>query len=87
MNMQLWLDAVIKEKIKKPMPLLSSPAAELMGVDVSDLARDGALQAKAMMLFSERYDSLAAVSMMDFQESMLMRKLPLAIESIRFIRM
>ena len=65
MNMQLWLDAVIKEKIKKPMPLLSSPAAELMGVDVSDLARDGALQAKAMMLFSERYDSLAAVSMMD----------------------
>ena len=65
MNMQKWLDAVKKEKIKKAMPLLSFPSVSLLGVKVRDLIYSAELQAEGMALIAKRYDSLASVSMMD----------------------
>jgi len=63
MDMNNWLkDAAAKHK---PMPILSFPGVQLIGVTVRDLVHDGQLQAKCMKAVADRWDTLASVSLMD----------------------
>lgn len=52
-------------KSGRALPILSSPAATLLGVTVGAMTQDAEVQARAMLALAERYDSAAAVSMMD----------------------
>ena len=51
--------------LHKPMPVLSFPGTQLVGVTVRELVLSGKLQAECMKAVAERWDSLAAVSLMD----------------------
>ena len=64
-NMKQWVEEMIAAPIKKPMPILSFPCVQLMGVTVQQLCTDAALQAEGMKLIAHRVDSCAAVSFMD----------------------
>ena len=65
MNMRKWLEDLLKENVKKPMPVLSFPGAKLMNITVEDLVKDSVLQAKVMKAVADRVNSAASVSMMD----------------------
>ena len=66
MDMKFWCDELINTSIKKPMPLLSFPAIQLIDEDIDDLVRSGAVQAKCLRALIDRYgDMLAAVLFMD----------------------
>ncbi len=65
MNMNAWLDSLIKAPVKKPMPVLSFPSISLMGITVRELISSSDLQAKGMKMIADRVDSCASVSMMD----------------------
>ncbi len=65
MDMYKWLEDVISSEVKKPMPILSFPGTQLIGVGVDELVRDGALQARCMKAIADRYATLASVSLMD----------------------
>lgn len=65
MNMYQWLERVRNERRKKPMPVLSYPAIQLMGINVRQLSFSAEAQAKGMELVAARTDSLASVSLMD----------------------
>lgn len=60
-----WLDGVRDAKVKKPMPVLSYPSVQLLGVTVKELTGSADLQAKGMKLVADRTDALASVSFMD----------------------
>ena len=65
MNMRNWVAQTIENSKKKPMPLLSFPGVQLMGITVRELISNSDLQAKGMELVAGRVDSAAAVSLMD----------------------
>lgn len=64
-NMKQWLAGLIEEPAKKPLPILSFPAVQLMGITVKELISDSDRQAEGMKRIAERVDSAAAVSLMD----------------------
>lgn len=64
-NMKQWVAEQIQAPVKKPMPVLSFPAIQLMGITVKDLISDSALQAEGMKKVAERTDAAASVSLMD----------------------
>lgn len=64
-NMKQWVRDMIAVPRKKPMPILSFPCAQLMGVTVQQLCTSAELQAKGMKMIADRVDSCAAVSFMD----------------------
>ena len=64
-NMKQWLNEILQEKQKKPLPVLSFPAIQLMNITVRELIADSDLQAKAMKLLADRLDTAASVSQMD----------------------
>ena len=64
-NMKDWAAELIAAPVKKPLPLLSFPCTQLMGVTVQQLVKDAALQAQGMKLVADRIPSAAAVSLMD----------------------
>ncbi len=65
MNMTIreWLDALPASH--RPMPLLSFPAAQLVGANVYEFTHDAALQARGIAEVARRTDAAAAVCMMD----------------------
>ena len=63
MNMTQWLATAAAQH--KPMPILSFPGMQITGVPVSELVRDGKLQAECMKAVADRWDTLASVSLMD----------------------
>jgi len=63
MNMKRWLQDA--PSLHKAMPILSYPGVQLIGESVNDLVHNGALQVKCMRAVAERWDTLAAVSLMD----------------------
>lgn len=63
--MRAWLDAQLRSKVKRAMPVLSFPAVQLMGISVRELISDSDAQARGMKLVADRIDSAAAVSLMD----------------------
>ena len=64
-NMNQWLEEVRAARVKKPMPVLSYPSIQLLGVTVKDLTASATLQAQGMKAVADRTDALAAVSFMD----------------------
>ena len=65
MNMTQWLQDVKAAPVKKPMPVLSFPCIQLLGIDVQQLISSSAYQAKGMKAVADRTDAAASVSMMD----------------------
>jgi uroporphyrinogen decarboxylase len=65
MNMKEWKENVLAASHKKPMPVLSFPCVQLMGITVKQLISDSALQAQGMKKISECTDTLVSLSMMD----------------------
>ncbi len=64
-NMTEWIRALKGEDNKKPLPILSFPAVQLLGVSVRELIADSELQAKGMKAVADRTDAAASVSFMD----------------------
>lgn len=65
MNMKHWVRNQIEQETKKPLPVLTFPAIQPMGITVNDLISSSDLQAKAMKLIVDKTDMPAALSMMD----------------------
>lgn len=65
MNMNKWLNDCLNNPNKEPMPVLSFPGIQLLGISVSDLVSDGDLLARCMKAVADRYPTLASVSNMD----------------------
>jgi len=65
MSAKKWIFDAINSKTKKPMPILSFPGVQLIGVSVDSLVRSGSLQANCMKAIADRYDTLASVTLMD----------------------
>ena len=63
--MKTWIEGLKSENNKKPLPLLSFPSVSLLGVKVSELIADSALQARGMKAVAESVDAAASVSFMD----------------------
>ena len=63
MNMREWLKNA--PPLHKAMPILSFPGTRLIGTTVGEMVRDGRLQARCMQAIAARYDTLAAVCLMD----------------------
>lgn len=64
-NMTQWAAELLAAPIKKPLPVLSFPAIQMMDITVKELISSSDLQAKGMKLVSERVDAAASVSLMD----------------------
>lgn len=64
-NMTQWAAEILAAPIKKPLPVLSFPAIQMMDITVKELISSSDLQAKGMKLVSERVDAAASVSLMD----------------------
>ena len=47
-NMREWVEKIIAEQVKKPLPVLSFPCVQLQNVSVRDLVRSSELQAAGM---------------------------------------
>jgi uroporphyrinogen decarboxylase len=65
MNMNQWIEALLKAAIKKPMPILSYPAVQLLHIGVNDLITDSDKLSEGMKLVAQRTDAAASLSMMD----------------------
>lgn len=64
-DMKQWAADLIAAPLKKPMPVLSFPAVQLMGITVRDLISSSEYQAQGMKLVADRTAAAAAVSLMD----------------------
>lgn len=64
-NMKQWVADNIHTGVKKPLPILSFPSVQLMGISVRELINDSTLQAEGMKRIADRVNSAAAVSLMD----------------------
>ena len=64
-DMKQWVGEVIAAPKKRPLPILSFPAASLLGVSVKELCTDSSLMVKVMELVVEKTDAPAVISLMD----------------------
>ncbi len=64
-NMKQWVTELIECKEKLPIPILSFPCVQLLGVSVKELISNSNLQAKGMKAVADRVPTGAAVSLMD----------------------
>ncbi|HJD47173.1 MAG TPA: uroporphyrinogen decarboxylase family protein [Candidatus Mediterraneibacter norfolkensis] len=64
-NMKEWVRDCIDAEVKKPMPILSFPGVQLTGHTVDEMVRSGHLQAECMKAIADRFDTMAAFSLMD----------------------
>lgn len=64
-NMNEWLEGYLKEKRKKPMPILSFPGTQLIGKNVEELVRSGHEQALCMEAIAKKFDTGVSFSLMD----------------------
>lgn len=64
-NMKQWIEDLKNEPKKKPLPVLSFPGIQLMGITVRELIGSSELQARCMKAVADRVDSAASVSFMD----------------------
>ena len=65
MNMKKWFEELIACDKKLPMPILSFPAAKMMGVTVNELVNDSDLQAQGVKLITDTYPVPAAQAYMN----------------------
>ena len=65
MNKKQWLDDIMSGRNRKPLPILSYPAAQFVNTDIEVLVKSSELQALVMKAAADRCDSAAAVTLMD----------------------
>ncbi len=65
MNMVEWVKTQLRNPSGNPLPVLSFPGIQLIGVTVRELVHSGELQAICMKAIADRYPTLASVSNMD----------------------
>ena len=63
--MKEWFAGLYGTGEKKPMPVLSFPCVNILGITVRELISDSDLQAKGMKAIADRTDAAASVSFMD----------------------
>ena len=63
--MRQWLQEQIAAKVKKPLPILSFPCIQLMGITVKDLISNSDTQSQGMKLIADKCDTAASVTLMD----------------------
>ena len=64
-KMKQWLEDIRAAETKRPLPILSFPAVQLLGITVKELIADSEMQAKGMCAVANEIDSGASVSLMD----------------------
>ncbi len=64
-DMQKWLRSMYGPQPKKPLPILSFPAIQLLDTDVQRLINSADLQANGMKAIADKVQSAASVSLMD----------------------
>ena len=65
MNMSKWIEELKNSPIKKPLPVLSFPGIQLLGMTVKQMVESADNQAKCMKAIADKFDCAAAVSLMD----------------------
>ena len=65
MDMNKWFADLIASDKKAPLPILSFPAAKMMGVTVDELVNSGDLQAQGVKLITDTYPVAAAQAYMN----------------------
>ncbi len=65
MNMKEWVKQQIQKQRKIPLPVLSFPVIQLMGVGIKEFIRSSELQAEGMLRIIQEVDMPAAISLMD----------------------
>ncbi len=65
MDMKKWMEELLEAEVKKPLPILSYPAVQLLNVGVDELIASSDTISEGMKLVAQRTDAAAAVSMMD----------------------
>jgi len=60
-----WLDEIVKNEIKKPLPILSFPGVQLISMTVKEMIESPENQANCMRAIADKFDSAASVSLMD----------------------
>ena len=64
-NVSEWLKAQFEKADKKPFPILSFPAVQLLNVSVKDMISDSTLQAEGIIRIDEKFNMAAAQGFMD----------------------
>lgn len=65
MDMNQWLQDILKKENKKAMPILTFPAIQKLGCSVEELINDSDLQAQAMQCIVRECNPLASLGLMD----------------------
>ena len=65
MNIKQWLADARKMTSKKPMPVLSYPAAAHLGISIADMTESAQVQAKTMLYLMKELDMPMAITSMD----------------------
>ncbi len=65
MNMSKWIEELKNAPVKKPLPVLSFPGIQLLGMTVKQMVESADNQAKCMKAIADKFDCAAAVSLMD----------------------
>ncbi|MBQ9001029.1 MAG: methyltransferase, partial [Eggerthellaceae bacterium] len=65
MDMKQWVKDQIAAPVKKPLPVLTFPAAEMMGITTNELIYSADLQADAMAYIHDHVDMAAVLAFMD----------------------
>ncbi|NLV51329.1 MAG: methyltransferase [Clostridiales bacterium] len=63
--MYKWIEKMINDEEKKPLPILSFPSVQLLYVTVKELVTSSSLQAMGMRMIADKYNMPAALSFMD----------------------
>jgi uroporphyrinogen decarboxylase len=63
--MNKWVENLLKSDVKKPMPILSYPSVQLMGIGVDGLIASSETLSEGMKLVAQRTGAAASCSMMD----------------------
>jgi len=64
-NTYQWIEDMISLPRKKPFPVLSFPAIQIMGITVKELISSSDAQARGMIEIAKRVETAASVSLMD----------------------
>lgn len=60
-----WVQDMIREGRKRPLPVLSFPGIQITGHTVEETVRSGRLQAECMKAVADRFDMAAVLGLMD----------------------
>lgn len=64
-DMKQWIQDMIADEVKNPLPILSFPGIQITGKTVDETVRDGHLQAECMEAVSRKFPMAAVLSLMD----------------------